>query len=317
MNPPGIFSSGTRQREYSTVADPLPISGKLIPEFSGRRNIRDMFARKLSVQQSQEVLSTSTKLVDCSVNKITDTTGEENTFASSEIHSVRKMQSIIPKKSLMATYKRRTPDEASTSKVPKRLKPSTAAAAVTPPSIGKSQQSLKGFLRPIVALPIDSTGIDTGAKLTKATTLEKYRGSGLQLPTQEIFANTQSPLDTVGPESSTDQTPNINKTEYDTDRNQPTPSFEDAKAHDSVHDPIETKESWSKLFTKPVAPRCEGHNEPCITLLTKKPGINLGRSFWMCRRPLGPSGAKEKNTQWRCQTFIWCSDWNQNAASDK
>ena len=77
-----------------------------------------------------------------------------------------------------------------------------------------------------------------------------------------------------------------------------------------INDPVENKESWSKLFAKPVAPRCEGHDEPCITLLTKKPGINLGRSFWMCSRPLGPSGTKERNTQWRCQTFIWCSDWN-------
>lgn len=76
-----------------------------------------------------------------------------------------------------------------------------------------------------------------------------------------------------------------------------------------INDPVESKESWSKLFAKPVAPRCEGHDEPCINLLTKKPGINLGRSFWMCSRPLGPSGAKERNTQWRCQTFIWSSDW--------
>ena len=82
---------------------------------------------------------------------------------------------------------------------------------------------------------------------------------------------------------------------------------------ENVHDPVETKESWSKLFTKPAAPRCEGHGELCISLLTKKPGMNLGRSFWMCPRPLGPSGAKEKNTQWRCQTFVWCSDWNSIA----
>ena len=43
MNPPEMFSGGNRQREYSATTDPLPSSGKLIPEFSGRRNIRDMF----------------------------------------------------------------------------------------------------------------------------------------------------------------------------------------------------------------------------------------------------------------------------------
>jgi AP endonuclease-2 len=42
---------------------------------------------------------------------------------------------------------------------------------------------------------------------------------------------------------------------------------------------------------------------------TKKKGSNQGRSFWMCARPLGPSGQKEKGTEWRCGTFIWSSDW--------
>ena len=73
-----------------------------------------------------------------------------------------------------------------------------------------------------------------------------------------------------------------------------------------------TKKSWGKLFSRPVAPKC-GHDEPCKTMLTKKPGVNCGRSFWMCNRPLGPSGAKERNTQWRCATFIWASDWDTHA----
>ncbi|KIV83114.1 exodeoxyribonuclease III, variant [Exophiala sideris] len=70
-----------------------------------------------------------------------------------------------------------------------------------------------------------------------------------------------------------------------------------------------TKQTWGKLFSRPVAPKCE-HDEPCKTMLTKKPGINCGRSFWMCNRPLGPSGKQEKGTQWRCNTFIWASDWD-------
>ena len=43
-----------------------------------------------------------------------------------------------------------------------------------------------------------------------------------------------------------------------------------------VFDPIESKESWSKLLGKRVVPRCE-HNEPCISLVTKKPGVNCGK----------------------------------------
>ncbi|KAJ9501571.1 Class II abasic (AP) endonuclease [Exophiala xenobiotica] len=71
-----------------------------------------------------------------------------------------------------------------------------------------------------------------------------------------------------------------------------------------------TKQTWGKLFSKPVAPNCE-HGEPCKTMLTKKPGVNCGRSFWMCNRPLGPSGKQEKGSQWRCNTFIWASDWTR------
>ena len=80
-------------------------------------------------------------------------------------------------------------------------------------------------------------------------------------------------------------------------------------ADEMVYDPIENKESWQTLFRKPAAPLCESHEEPCKSMQTRKKGENQGRSFWMCARPLGPSGTKEKGTQWRCPTFIWCSDF--------
>lgn len=83
-----------------------------------------------------------------------------------------------------------------------------------------------------------------------------------------------------------------------------------------VYDPIVSKESWSTLFSKPKVPRCESHNEPCTRMQTKKSGFNCGREFYMCARPLGPSGSKERNTQWRCPTFIWTSDWNSSNGSE-
>jgi AP endonuclease-2 len=54
-------------------------------------------------------------------------------------------------------------------------------------------------------------------------------------------------------------------------------------------------------------------------MLTKKKGTNQGRSFWMCSRPIGPTGKEEKeggeNGEWRCGTFIWSSDWRGNGVS--
>ncbi|KAJ5118606.1 hypothetical protein N7448_010313 [Penicillium atrosanguineum] len=88
------------------------------------------------------------------------------------------------------------------------------------------------------------------------------------------------------------------------------------RTDDSLIDPIVSKEDWTKLFTKKPVPRCESHQEPCVSLTTKKPGMNRGRAFWICPRPLGPSGEKENGSQWRCPTFIWASDWNSTSQSE-
>ncbi|RDA91436.1 hypothetical protein CP533_6287 [Ophiocordyceps camponoti-saundersi (nom. inval.)] len=91
------------------------------------------------------------------------------------------------------------------------------------------------------------------------------------------------------------------------------PCRNEAQAPERVFDPVQAKESWSKLLGKRELPRCE-HNEPCISLVTKKAGLNCGRSFYICPRPLGPSGEKEKGSEWRCGTFIWSSDWGGSSS---
>jgi len=87
---------------------------------------------------------------------------------------------------------------------------------------------------------------------------------------------------------------------------------------------------WARMLGRPVAPTCE-HGEPCILLATKKPGVNFGeyrlsrssksniqrshltnipgRTFYICNRPLNPSGQKQHDTQWRCHTFVWSSNY--------
>ncbi|KJR89594.1 AP endonuclease 2 [Sporothrix schenckii 1099-18] len=69
------------------------------------------------------------------------------------------------------------------------------------------------------------------------------------------------------------------------------------------------KASWSRLgLGQRQTPLCE-HGEPCKTFVTKKAGVNSGRSFYMCARPPGPLGKREKGTAWQCTTFVWCRDW--------
>ena len=47
MNPPNVFVNGTRVRDIAS-SDSLPLSGRLLPDFHRRRNIKDMFVRKPS-----------------------------------------------------------------------------------------------------------------------------------------------------------------------------------------------------------------------------------------------------------------------------
>ena len=298
MNPAGMFSGGMRLREYSTVNDPLPMSGKLIPEFFGRRNIRDMFTRKSSLQASQHCSVTINESKVSNTETITGAIADkELRVADQNTQATISPAAFDTKSSLTLLGKKRSANEASLSKNSKRAKSLNATVKHSP--IGKGQQSLKGFFKPDAVASTDVVNVINEQKSQEA--IVPNQSLRLDAPLQVESSPTKTPL----PVESSDH---FSSTDAQSRQNSPS----SAPRSNSVHDPVESKESWSKLFTKPAAPRCEGHDEACITLVTKKPGMNLGRSFWMCPRPLGPSGAKEKNTQWRCQTFIWCSDWNPN-----
>ena len=321
MNPPGMFLNGKRLREYSVTNDPLPLSGKLIPEFFGRRNIRDMFARKPSIQQSQSTDATTTDIEEIEAEKTSD--GGATIMPPSPKSTTAQVPPPsapgVPTSSIFVTGQKRPVAEISSNKPLKRAKSGSSASAS--PAASRGQQSLKGFFKPKASSTATTDGVGEEPKTPEAKNSDKSGDLYVQ-PAGDILEaidEVATPLKLASP-SLNESTPK-ESTQGATSgiqSNATSPSIArraSTQDQETVHDPIQSKESWSKLFTKPVAPRCEGHNEPCITLLTKKPGMNLGRSFWMCPRPLGPSGAKEKNTQWRCQTFIWCSDWNSSVGN--
>lgn len=371
MNPPGMFVKGVRQREYSMATDPLPMSGRLIPEFSGRRNIRDMFARKPSIPKSQ-----SSGIVESNIQDalpVTETARPPATEPQKDLGganaanrdeeeaprtqavakdtpAVASNEQVALSSNKEATAREFTQPPAASDVGKKRsstngqgsrpLKRTKSNVVQSPAAPSKGQQSLTGFFKPkSVPTPAIESDLGRAADMSSIPTSPSENVSKipslLKTPQKNITPLSPPPKesrvrdDTVSllEEQQTDATAQAtqeNSISFDgttdiasTGMTTPTQSQGRSPLTPSktmkVHDPIESKESWSKLFTKPIAPRCESHNEPCVTLLTKKPGINLGRSFWMCPRPLGPSGAKERNTQWRCQTFIWCSDWSPNS----
>ena len=307
MNPLGMFMGGKRQREYSMTSDLLPSSSKLIPEFFGRRNIRDMFARKPPLQLSRshdvpikevEISSVPAASQGSSTTEILSST---NGDPEEHCHSTVKMPSRSPS---AVARKRSAP--VTTGSIKKRGKSGSTTA--TPPPTGKSQQSLKGFFKPSATLDSKTVNASQGGGWSQVSLEDNTNGRALRPAAAASLDSTTHTPSTVVARHIAGRSPSPQSSPEGNHKSS-------MLSQESVHDPVEIKESWSKLFTKPTAPRCEGHDEPCVSLLTKKPGMNLGRSFWMCRRPLGPSGVKEKNTQWRCQTFIWCSDWNNNLAN--
>ncbi|KAL8839068.1 MAG: hypothetical protein Q9170_001904 [Blastenia crenularia] len=318
VNPPGMFLNGCRQREYSTK-DMLSMSGKLIPEFDGRRNIRDMFARRASLPHTQSASTTPPGRGTVSTNPegATQSLAELDFQADATKRNASIEERPVQELPSSGSNKRSRLD-ASSQKPSKRSK-SGAAAPTQSSATSKGQQSLKGFLMAKrttqVSADVSSVAINPGSQhfaskhiLQPAIDLQSHGTNpstkGLEVKPTNPASLCSTPVSTAFTSSGIQSV-----------QASPSKTANSSQDAEVIHDPIESKESWSKLFAKPAPPRCEGHNEPCKTMLTKKNGMNRGRSFWMCARPLGPKGEKEKNTQWRCHTFIWCSDWNPTVAA--
>lgn len=173
------------------------------------------------------------------------------------------------------------------------------SAAQAPAASAPGQQTLKGFFKP-KSLGHESPKHSPTKNAEHATLPPERTGSPSKIGTPlETNLAEDHQLGPGAPGSSADEA-------SQSAAGTPIPSQES----ETVIDPVASKQDWSKLFSKKSPPKCESHEEHCISLTTKKPGINCGRAFWICPRPLGPSGNKEKGTQWRCATFIWASDWN-------
>ncbi|KUI57036.1 DNA-(apurinic or apyrimidinic site) lyase 2 [Cytospora mali] len=288
MNEEGMFKDGKRLREWST-RDMLPQSARLLTEFDRRRSIKDMFAKKLAAPMSRQASKDATEsTADTDGSSAIPTSDVEPsptasaTPVSIEASSTTNLKSFKKTASPKATPKRSMPNIPSQPQ--KRMKTATSKDKVKP---GPAQSTLKGFFRPktTTSEPIESNLEAVPNDKTLSSPAKKGTGG-------------TSPVDSAGDDgkekagrsaSDGDETGDRLGTQDDT----------------NVFDPIHSKESWSKLLGgKRVAPLCE-HGQPCISYVVKKPGINCGRTFYMCSRPLGPSGQKEKNTQWRCATFIW------------
>lgn len=281
MNPPGVFANGERKQEYTTKLI-LPTSGRLIPEFDKRRSIKDMFSRKPS--------ATATK---------GNTIATEPSPSGPQQANAANVCPPEEKPALTPTPSGSQPAQGGARKRSQRSEPipPVKRSKSTPTPIQGAlggQKSLKGFFKPKVSV-----------------TEQDKVGPSRESDSPGLIPDPLPETSSNEPDNSADAQ-SANKIEGNPDSpRKGQPAAPSSQENETFIDPIVSKEDWSKLFSKKkAAPKCEGHQEPCISLTTKKPGVNCGRSFWICPRPLGPSGNKEKGTQWRCSTFIWASDWN-------
>ena len=293
LNPSGMFQSGNRTMDWSTK-NLLPMSGKLIPEFDRRRNIRDMFARKPSLPKTASAVSGPDdahddeqlqRVLTASMNEDSPTgSGAESaTNASSSSHTTDGRKRPITTASNASSAKKA------------RLIPSTSNGT----NSSKGQKSLKGFFAAQAVVAKDVSG--AGVAATSRTAAVKDFGTPIELAQRGTSQTVTTKTEGTSPKHSA------------SDASYASPTKILISGNGSVS-PAASKQTWGKLFSRPIAPLCD-HNEPCKTMLTKKKGENCGRSFWMCNRPLGPSGDKERATQWRCHTFIWASDWTGAAVA--
>ncbi|KAI1101008.1 DNA lyase [Jackrogersella minutella] len=269
MNAPGVFKDGIRLRDW-TAKDSLPLSARLIPEFDRRRSIKDMFFKKPTApKQTLVPVNESSQSLSQESAKVESSMTEES-VANSASQASSVGSMPSPSRAKAGGLKRTPSGTASASRPQKKTK-----AILTKEPSTKGQGNLMGFFKP--------------KTISSPNTTPEIK---------------EDPKTSRGLDDTADIKMSIESTDGDKLKD-----ISERSSPERVFDPIESKESWSKLLSKRVLPKCD-HGEDCIRFVTKKPGVNKGRAFFTCGRPLGPSGEKETGTQWRCGTFIWSSDWN-------
>ncbi|KAK1758391.1 Endonuclease/exonuclease/phosphatase [Echria macrotheca] len=295
MNPEGMFKNGQRLREW-TQKDLLPTSAKLIPEFDRRRSIRDMFFKKAPPPSSSGIsTSKPDPQKDAAPEGAEDSIPESADSQTLSLSTPQPSQASTISSALTATSpqntvssKRQADSSASLSRPQKKTKP-TLSKENSKSGPGLAQRSLKGFFKPKAPDPDPHKG-ETDAKEDPSLSATSAVPSGSDTPQSQ--SDSRVPPADADMEDWPDDTPKTS-----------------SSSGDKVFDPIASKESWSKLLGKRKVPKCE-HGDDCQSFTTKKAGVNCGRSFFVCPRPLGPTGDKEIGTEFKCRTFIWSSDWN-------
>ncbi|KAK6445838.1 AP endonuclease 2 [Trichoderma asperellum] len=307
-NPTGMVAGdGQRLREWNTK-DVLPLSARLIPEFDRRQNIRDMFTKntvaKLSSSPSSPALEVaqaqdlSSRVGDSArLNQASEMSNyAEYRLGMSDASDSTKLTTLSGSRSEAPPRAKRAAgfvDLLSDGGSLKRNKTSGAMSA-NPSIMGeknarsttaagtKGQKTLQGFFKPVSSLAVNrmagKTGSDAGANANRkanTNTPSPDLQQTITLPTELLSHQPSSAPSSQLETNDADWSGKSPDSEYQAKQNPRSLNLQTET--NQIFDPIHAKESWSKLLGRRVLPRCE-HNEPCISLVTKKPGVNCGAS---------------------------------------
>ncbi|RGP65488.1 ap endonuclease 2 [Fusarium sporotrichioides] len=263
VNPPSMFQGESRLRDWN-AKDLLPLSAKLIPEFDRRQSIRDMFTKKAaSAAPPQEpanpgATAKSSTNGDSSAEEFREKSDGTSESQTSTASTPKAGETPGPTKQSDSLLNAKRPGHVTdTTSRPLKKSKSSIGAKDPKSKVAPGQRTLQGFFKP-------------KAPAAQHDRLEQVAASSLPSPTKKPTVSTRgatSPQQTKTPEAMLTERSPLRVSQRGTEPD----------SSDRVFDPIEAKESWSKLLGKRVAPRCE-HDEPCISLTTKKPGVNCGTS---------------------------------------
>ncbi|KAK8204714.1 Endonuclease/exonuclease/phosphatase [Phyllosticta capitalensis] len=285
MNPPGTFKDGQRKIEWSFKSLPSTC-GRLLLEFDRRRSIKDMFMRKTPASAPSLGAAKS----GASEKSTTSSNGSQDTkrpdepapgAAQAETNHERcpsLQTAAVPSKS--SEKKRQA--AAAPAKSTKRQKIAYSSSKVSP---AKGQQSLKGFFKSPARTKDASADEPSRERLSQPDEQQSPVSSCPEAENMSYKTSTQdADLQGIERYNGAASSP-ASKSRAAVVQDAPAEAESDTStALDDFRDMPDSRETWSRLFAKRDPPRCEDHGEFCISLTTKKSGMNCGRAFWICPR---------------------------------
>ncbi|KAL4721922.1 Class II abasic (AP) endonuclease [Fusarium chlamydosporum] len=271
VNPPGMFQGEKRIRDWNTK-DLLPLSAKLIPEFDRRQSIRDMFTKKAASAAppqeftNQDATAESSKNGDSNIEGVLERLEGVSEPRNGTISTpISGMTAGSVKQSTAQPNTKRPISAIDTTYRPLKKTKSSIGTKDPKSKVAPGQQTLQGFFKPKTPAAQEGkperVAVTSTPSPTKKPTVPPTGAASPQQPshTPDAMLTERSPLRVSQRGNASDSS-------------------------DRVFDPIEAKESWSKLLGKRVAPRSQLWpfvlHLPTSTGAIRREGEKLGVALW-------------------------------------